>query len=95
MTKKELKNEIDYLKKRLDKQNEINKELLKLDLLLDYLGLEIVTEKSIGDKEKFSPDDFLGGLCSFNQLVNDKEDIVIYKDKIVKKNGKTANNKTK
>lgn len=92
ITKKELLNKIDSLKKRLDG---VNKDLSKIDLLLDYLGLEIVTEKSIGDKAKFTVNDYMDGICSYNQLVLEKKDIVIYTDKIVKKNGKTKKHTTK
>lgn len=94
MTKKELLNKIEQINNRLD-NSVMNVDVAThrkiqddFKLLLDYLGLELIIEKSVGVKSVPRYD--LNGLCfGFRD-----EDCIKYTDKIVK-NSKVKKSKNK
>lgn len=78
MTKRELNKKINEVNDRLyDEKRSI---VEKFDLLMDYLGLEIIIEKSIEE---------VIGINWFGRPIPTGEDRIKYTKKIVKKTNKT------
>lgn len=77
--KKELQKQIDNAKEELSKQKK------NFNLLMNYLGLEIITEKSIETTREYS----VGDLWGFPIGSGKEIDKIKYTDKIVKKTNKS------